>query len=237
MTSGPRVIAIMLVIGASLWALHITTMPDEPFATDSAVLVAIGLLIFSVISAVGLLVPRGRWARNLARGLLALEAVLAVATPLQGWALAGLAATGLGIVGIQGKWFDGWLRRLPAADGPGLKTMGLILGCIALVPIIGIASPSGVVFRQGLLGAAGIVIAWGYGKANMWGLWAARLLLFPLAVVAALAAPLAGAALLLAAGIGLTYAAWSSEARLAISPLMDQLPGPRNLGPLPEATE
>ncbi len=227
----------MMVIGASLWTLHITTMPDDPFSTDSAVLIAIGLLIFSVIAAVGLLVPRGRWARNLSRGLLAFEAALAVTTPLQGWAVAALAATGVGIVGIQGKWFDGWLRRLPAADGPGLKTMGLILGCIALVPVIGISSPSGVVVRQGLLGAAGIVIAWGYGKANMWGLWAARLLLLPLAVVAALSAPPGGAALLLAAGSGLTYLAWSSEARLAISPLMDQLPGPRSLGPLPEATE
>ncbi len=237
MSSGPRVIAIVLVIGASLWSLHITTMPDDPFSTDSAVLVAIGLLMFSLISAVGLLVPRGRWARNLARGLLAFEAVLAVATPLQGWAVAGLVATGLGIVGIQGKWFDGWLRRLPSADGPGLKTMGLILGCLALVPIVGLTSPSGVVFRQGLLGAAGIVIAWGYGKANMWGLWAARLLLVPLAVAAAFAAPPAGAALVVVFGIGLTLLAWSSEARLAISPLMDQLPGPRNLGPLPGATE
>lgn len=230
-------IAITLVIGASLWTLHITTMPDDPFSTDSAVLVAIGLLMFSLIAAVGLLVPRGRWARNLARGLLAVEAALAVATPLQGWAIAGLVATGLGIVGIQGKWFDGWLRRLPAADGPGLKTMGLILGCLALVPIVGLSSPSGVVFRQGLLGAAGIVIAWGYGKANMWGLWAARLVLVPLAVVAALAAPPLGAVILVVAGVGLSVLAWSSEARLAISPLMDQLPGPRNLGPLPGATE
>lgn len=227
----------MLVIGASLWSLHIATTPDEPFATDAAVLVAVGLLMFSVISAAGLLVPRGRWARNLARGLLAVEAGLALATPLRGWAIAALVATGLGIIGIQGRWFDGWLRRLPAADGPGLKTMGLILGCLALVPAIGLASPSGVVIRQGLLGAAGIVIAWGYSKAKMWGLWSARILLAPLAVVAALDAPPAGAALLLVLGGGLTWLAWSREARLAISPLMDHLPGPRNLGPLPGATE
>jgi len=228
---------VILVIGASLWTLHITTSVDEPFATDSAVLVSIGLLMFSVIAAAGLLLPRGRWARNLGRGLLAFEAGLAVVTPLQGWAIAALIATGLGIVGVQGRWLDGWLRRLPAADGPGLKTMALVLGCLALVPALGIASPGGVVFRQGLLGAAGIVIAWGYSKAQMWGLWSARIVLAPLAIVAAVEAPLAGSILLITLGGALTWFAWSSEARIAISPLMDQLPGPRHLGPRPRVGE
>ncbi len=233
MTLAPRFIAVLLVVGASLWALALSAAPDEPFSTDSAVLVSIGLLMFSVIAAIGLLLPRGRWARNLARVVLALELVLALATPLEGWALAALGASAAGLVGIQGRWLDGWLRRLPAALGPGLRPMLFVLGALALVPAIGLASPSGVEIGQGLLGAFGIVTAWGYSKAHLWALWAARLITPVLTVVAALAAPPLGALGLAMFGFTLSALAWSEETRLAISPLMDSLPGPRQVRPKP----
>lgn len=235
MNPAPRLIALLVVVGASLWSLAIATATDEPFGTDAATLVSIGLLTFAVIAAVGLLIPRGRWARNLSRGLLSFEVLLALVTPLQGWAIAALAATALGIIGIQGRWLDGWLRRLPSAEGPGLRPMLFLLGCLALVPLLGLASPSGVELRQGLLGALGIVTAWGYSKARIWALWAGRLLLPVLTVVAATAAPVLGSILLLAFGFGLTALAWSEEVRLAISPLMDRLPGPRQVRPRPGA--
>ena len=231
MNPAPRLIAVTMVLGASCWALTIATSPDEPFATDSGVLISIGLLGFALIAAVGLLLPRGRWARNLARGLLIFEIVLAAVVPLEGWALAALTVTGLGVVGIQGRWLDGWLRRLPAANGPGLKPMLFLLGSLALVPAIGIASPSGVEFRQGLFGAAGIIVAWGYSKAQLWGLWTGRIAIVPLAVIAAWAEPLAGAASLIAIGVAMSWLAWSNETRLAVSPLLDELPGPRRLAP------
>jgi hypothetical protein len=237
MSRAPNAIAILLVLGASLWAFTLATNLDEPFAMDSGVLVSIGLLMFALIAAVGLLVPRGRWARNMARGLLAIEVVLASVTPLRGWAVAALIATGLGIVGVQGKWLNGWLRRLPSADGPGLKPILFMVGSLALVPILGLASPGGVVLRQGLLGAAGIVTAWGYGKANLWALWSGRLLLAPLAIVAAVGASMGGTVLILAAGAGLVWLAWTSEVRLAVSPLLDTLPGPRTLRPRQEEPE
>jgi hypothetical protein len=237
MSRAPHAIAVLLVVGASLWALTLATHVDEPFAMDSGVLVIIGLLMFALIVAVGLLIPRGRWARNLARGLLAAEVLLATVTPLRGWAIAALVATGIGIVGVQGRWLSGWLRRLPAADGPGLKPMVFILGLLAFVPLLGVASPGGVEFKQGLLGAAGIVIAWGYGKANLWAVWAGRLLLGPLAIVAATAATMPGTALILTVGAALTGLAWTKEVWLAASPLLDTLPGPRAVRPRREVGE
>jgi len=237
MSRAPHVIAVLLVIGASLWSLAITTSRNEPFALDSATLISTGLLVFALIAAVGLLIPRGRWARNLARGLLGVELLLAVITPLRGWAIAALIATGLGIVGVQGRWLNGWLRRLPSATGPGLKPILFIIGLLALVPLVGFASPDGVVFRQGVLGAAGIVTAWGYGKANMWALWSGRVLIMPLAILAATAASIGGAALTLAAGTGVTWLAWTKEVRLAVSPLLDTLPGPRTVRPKQEGPQ
>jgi hypothetical protein len=193
--------------------------------------------MFALIAAVGLLIPRGRWARNLARGLLCVEVLLAAATPLRGWAIAALIATGLGIVGVQGRWLNGWLRRLPSATGPGLEPILFILGLLALVPVIGFASPGGVIFRQGVLGAVGIVTAWGYGKANLWALWSGRVLILPLAILAATAASIGGATLILAVGTAVTWLAWTKEARLAVSPLLDTLPGPRTLRPRQESGE
>lgn len=218
-----------------MWSLAVATRPDDPFSTDAGVLVSIGLLAFSLIAAVGLLLPRGRWARNLARALLLGEALLAAAVPLAGWAVPALVATAVSVVGIQGKWLDGWLRRLPAAEGPGLKAMLFALGAIALVPVVGLAAPGGVEIRQGLLGAMGVLIAWGYSKAHVWALWAGRVVLPVVAVVAASASGFPGAIALLAAGFSLTYLAWTKDARLAISPLMDNLPGPRRMTPKPGA--
>ena len=235
MTLAPRLIAFSLVLGASLWSLALATRPDEPFSTDAVVLVTIGLLAFSVIAAVGLLLPRGRWARNLARALLIGEVLLAAVAPLAGWAIAALAMTGVSLVGIQGKWLDGWLRRLPAADGPGLKAMLYALGAIALVPAVGLAAPGGVEIRQGLLGAVGVLIGWGYSKAQLWALWVGRLLLPIVTVGAAVASEPLGAVALLIVGFSMTYLAWSEETRLAISPLLDNLPGPRRMSPKPEA--
>jgi len=237
MSRAPQAIAVFLVVAASLWAWAISSVPNEPFATDSAVLMSIGLLMFSLIAAVGLLLPRGRWARNLARAVLGAEVLLAMVVPMGGWALTALIATGLGILGIQGKWLDGWLRRLPAADGPGVKPILFILGSLALVPALGAASPDGVVFQQGMLGAAGIIVAWGYSKAKMWALWAGRFLFAPLTVLAAVAASLAGASLLVVLGFGLVWLAWSGEVRLTINPLLDSLPGPRQFRKTEEATE
>lgn len=234
MTLAPRLIAVSLVLGASLWSLAISTRADDPFSTDAAVLVSIGLLSFAVIAAIGLLLPRGRWARNLARALLIGEALLGAAVPLSGWAIPALVATGGSLVGIQGKWLDGWLRRLPAADGPSLKAILYVLGAIALVPAIGLAAPGGVEIRQGLLGALGVLIAWGYSKAQIWALWAGRLLLPAVTVLAAVNSDPLGAVALLIIGLALTYLAWTEAVRLAISPLMDNLPGPRRMDPKPE---
>ena len=79
-----------------------------------------------------------------------------------------------------------------------------------------------------------MLIAWGYSKANVWALWAGRLALPALTVVAAAASEPLGAVALLIVGFSLTYLAWTEEARLAISPLMDNLPGPRRMNPKPE---
>ena len=115
--------------------------------------------------------------------------------------------------------------------------MLFLLGALALVPAIGIGSPSGLEVRQGILGAAGIVIAWGYSKAKFWALWAGRLGFLPLSLLAAWPAPPLGRAFIAACGLAMTWLAWDQETRLAISPLLDQLPGPRHLNPREEAAD
>lgn len=234
MTLAPRIIAVSLVVSASLWSLAVTSRPGDPFGTDAAILVSLGLVFFAVIAAVGLLLPRGRWARNLGRALLLWEMLLAVAVPLTGWAIVALVSTAVSVVGIQGKWLDGWLRRLPTAEGPGLKAMLYALGGLGLVPLIGLAAPGGVDLRQGVLGAAGIFVAWGYSKAQLWAVWTGRLLIPAFTIFAMTTAPRLGAVAIAVVGVGMTYLAWSKEVRLAISPLIDDLPGPRRLNPKPE---
>ena len=135
--------------------------------------------------------------------------------------------TGVTLIGLAGPWLDGWIRKRPAAEGPGPRPLGVVFGLLALVPAVGIAAPSGLSAWHGVLGAAGVLLAWSYSRAQLWALWATRLTLPLIAIPAAVQGPWGGAAALLALVAMITAFAWTSEALLAVNPLMDRLPGPR----------
>jgi hypothetical protein len=236
MPSSPHVSAALVSVAAASLAVHLATGPS-PFAPSSATVVAIGAMLFAIITAVGLVLVRGRWARYL--GLVVAGGsvvVAATADDLGPWEIAAIVA-GLAAVGtLAGRWLDVWIRARPSATGPDPKAVLLLLGLLGLVPVAGLVCPSGLDTAHGALGAAGVLLAWGYGKAQVWALWAARLVLPVVVVLAALAAPWPGAVAIVAYGAGLTWLAWQAEVRLAVQPLMDQLPGPRSIrGPNREA--
>ncbi len=217
---------------AIAWTLHLAAAP-EPFAVDAALSVALGILIFSVIAVAGILLSRGRWSRWLARAVVTAEALVFVATDptVAGYTAAGITAAAL--VAIEGPWLDGWVRKRPSAEGPGPTPIGVVLGGLALTPIVGVASPAGLAVWHGILGAAGVLLAWSYARAMPWSLWAIRVALVPLAVPAIVLSPPAGAVLLSAAVITITALAWAKESFLAVHPMFDRLPGPRSATPGP----
>lgn len=227
--SSPQVAASLVVLAAGSLTVHLARSP-APFAGSSAAVIAIGAMLFAVLASVGLMVVRGRWARWLALSVaVGVIGVAAIAEDFGGWAFASVGL-GLGaLVTLAGRWLDGWIRGRPSATGPDPKAVVLLIGFLALVPLVGLASPGGLETAHGMLGAGGVLLAWGYSKALVWALWAARLVLPLLVIAAALASPLPGALALLGVGAVLAWLTWTPEARLAVQPLLESTPGPRRI--------
>lgn len=225
----------LVVLGATLWLIRLGLAPD-PFSGDAAAAVGIGIAIFSVVAAAGILLVRGRWVRTFVLSMLALWLALAVVLPLDVWTILAAMATGAAAVGLMGPWLRGWLRLRPVAGGPPWQATTLALGAVALTPIVGVASPSGLSTAHGVLAGAGLFLGWGYARTHMWGLWGLRLAIVPLAILAALQSPPAGAGLIIVAGTAITVLAWTRHATIAARPLLDRLPGPRVSTPRSEGT-
>ncbi len=224
----PFVVAGAVVVAGLATAAHVAVAGPPP-ASDSAAVIALGLLILTLVATAGLLVARGRWSRWLSAALAVTEAGIVAFTEPTGWGWLALAGALVALGGLAGRWLDGWLRPRPSATGPDPLAVALRLGLIALVPLVGLSSPSGLTTAHGLLGAAAVVLAWAYGKAKVWGLWGVRLGLLPLAVPAVLASPPIGAVARGAAVVTLVALSWTPTALRSVQPLMDSLPGPRKV--------
>lgn len=227
--------ATLVVVGATLWLIRLGLAPD-PFSGDAAAAIGIGIGIFSVVAAAGILLVRGRWVQTFVLSMLALWLTLAVVLPLDVWSILATVVTGAAAIGLMGPWLRGWLRLRPVAGGPPWQATALALAAVGLTPLVGAASPSGLSTAHGVLAGAGLFLGWGYARTHMWGLWGLRLALLPLAAIAALDSPPAGAGILVVTGTAITVLAWTRQATLAARPLLDHLPGPRVSKPRSEGT-
>ena len=222
----PFIIAGLVMASGFAWTIHLIVAP-APWEPDSALAIAIGTMVFSIVAMGALLLGRGRWTRFFAIGLLLSELLLLLVADVTRWLVAAVILSGLALAGLGGPWFKGWLRERPAADSPGWKPLGLAIGAFGIVPLVGIAAPDGLDPAHGVAGALGILLAWGYLKGGSWALWGLRLAMPLSLLAAALVSPQPGAfTLLVAAGL-LVYLAWSEESRLAVQPLPNELPAPR----------
>jgi hypothetical protein len=222
----PHVIAALVMATGLAWTIHLIVAP-EPWAVDSAFAIALGTLVFSIVAMSGLLLSRGRWTRYFANGLIAAELLILLVADFEPWLLVAVVGSVLSLVGLNGPWLKGWLRERPAAGSPGVIPLGLAIGAFALVPLVGLASPSGLEYAHGILAAVGILSSWGYIKGYMWALWLLRIALPLLATVAATASPPGGFIIMVVVALGFAWSAWTEDARLAVDPLPATLPAPR----------
>ena len=221
----PYAIAVLVMAAGLSWTAHLVVSP-EPWTFDSALAIALGTMIFSIVAMTALLLSRGRWTRNFAIGLLTAELAIALAADFDGWLVAALITTCLALAGLSGPWLKGWIRERPAAGAPGVEPILLAIGTFALVPLVGVVSPQGLAPADGALGAVAVLLTYGYMKGMPSALLGLRFALPVLVVLAAAVSPWWGALLLLVIGAGLAYLAWTKPARLAVEPA-PELPAPR----------
>ncbi|MCP3995122.1 MAG: hypothetical protein GY722_08665, partial [bacterium] len=166
MSRMPFVIASTVMAAGLAWTIHLVVSPD-PWAEDSALAIAIGALVYSIAAMAALLLSRGRWTRYFAAILLGLELLIVLVADIEGWLITAVVLSAIALAGLGSPWFKGWLRERPAAGAPGYKPMALVIASFGFVPLVGLASPSGLEPSHGVLGAVGILLAWGYMKGGI----------------------------------------------------------------------
>ncbi len=194
---------------------------------DASALVALGSFVVLAVTVVALLLSPGKWVRNnlVAVAFQWLIIALLAAIDLL-WAVAFLA----GIAGIALAWMPGqndWFRQI-RPDRVPVRATTLALGLLWTPTVVGMSSFSGIASTGWALAGFGLVGGWAYARTVPGVLWILRLGTPALGLAAVTGLHhLWSVPPLLALIVGLTYLAWSAEARTATEP-----PGPRRVDPI-----
>ncbi len=209
----PLVAALLFLATIAVWSTALltdaTTLP-----TDVARSAGAAAWVAGIVTLVGLLLARGRWAQRTAL-LLVIGAILPAAwveSEVLFW-VGVVVAAGAGVALLVGP-MPGWIRPGRSMEAPPDSAVVLML-ILVLWPLFGaplIGDP------LGLLLWAGPGLAFWYGRATVSGLWAARLgSTIPL--VSAVGADLTGWVLAAAIAAATAWWAWKADTRLAVLPL------------------
>lgn len=223
----PPVIISAVFAGAELlWAIRFTIAPD-PLSPGSSALVVAGIVVYTVIAVVGLLLVRAPWARWLALTT-AIGTVLlgALGGEVDALSIAAGAVSLLAIGALAGPWLEIWLRQRPGS-GAGPIAVALPLCSIVALPLAGAASAESVTPPALILAVAGPILAWAYARGFVFGLWGLRVAAPALALIAAIATGSRMSLAFVIYGATVGALAWFPAARDALSPVQAPLPSPR----------
>ncbi|MCJ7726916.1 MAG: hypothetical protein MUP76_11095 [Acidimicrobiia bacterium] len=219
MPRAPLMIAALSVAAPLVWAAHLA-LDADPFAGAPSAVLAVGLAAASVVLGVALLIARARWARPMAVATALAGLGLAVVTPIDAGAVAGITLSGAALAGSLGPWLARWLRRLPSAEAPP-RPAAVAVTAAALLPLaVAIARFDGFGgFDWGLCATAAIA-AIAMLRARPVGLWVARLAVPSAGLAAGFAAGLPDGIFLAVAAVVASAPAWHRDVRLSIRPIV-----------------
>lgn len=224
--SAPYVVSGLLA-GSALGLTLVLLIDTEPLTPGAALLIAVGVWLYTVVAIAGILLVRAPWARWLGLGTaIAVAVAIAVAGFDSAAAILTAAVSLAAVAGLAGPWLTVWLRRQPGM-GPEPGAAALPLVAIGAPLVAGIAAWNGPTISVAIAAVLGVVGASAYARADRWGLWLLRLVYPIAAVVAGVQLGLAWGALLVAHGVAVTLLAWSRQASRAQRSIGAVLPAPR----------
>lgn len=218
------VIAGTILATGSLWASRLILAPGL-FADSSGAVLGLDLLAVSAVAAVGMILSRGRWSRNLGWFLVAAELGLLTVMAFDGWAWVALAATGTTLVLLSGPWPKRFLRQLPPAAAPAVIVVYLAIGLLLVPGLVAVANPAGMGAVHWVAAGVGVASGWAFSRALVVGLWAVRVVVPGVLIAAAVASPLFGGLALAVASVAILLLAWSRAAGLAVHALVSATTG------------
>ena len=213
------VASFSVMLAGLVWGLRLIDA-SAPFADSSGALLAIGLVVVSTVSSLGMVMARGVWARRVGGAVLATQVVLAFVMDLDLWGVIALTATLFAIGLVAGPWLDGFLRRLPPAEPIPAAAMALGLGLIAVPGLLAVSSPGGIELVHWVAALLALATAWAFARALRLGLWSARMLVPLVLIGAAVASSPPGLFVGLALAMTCVALAWSGPVNRAVTPLL-----------------
>jgi len=220
------IISGLFAVAELLWSVRLTVSP-EPFSPGSSALIVAGIVLYTVIAVVGMLLVRAPWARWLALTTAVCTVVVgALGTDVDALSITAAALSLVAVGALAGPWLKIWLRQRPGA-GAGAIAVALPLAAMAALPLAGLASVESAAPAALILAFAGPLLAWAYVRGFASALWGLRLAAPALAIVAAIATATWGSAAFLIYGATVGVLAWSPAARDALWPVQAPLPPPR----------
>jgi hypothetical protein len=214
----PFAACAVLILSCLWWGFSLTIGP-APWSPVQSVVIAAGLLVGGTASAAGILTDRSPLARRLGFGTLAMTGIIAALRPAgSGWVV-GVALAVVAGVGLAGPWMRDWMRERPTPESPAPVPAALLILLLGL-PVAAALWPQKTGAVALALGSVGAwVIALLYARGGKGALWACRIGI-PLLAVAAIGFDDAAAITWLAGVVIGTILAWTTNARLAIRPLV-----------------
>lgn len=216
-----------------MWAFVLTG--STPWATSSATVLGVGLIVVAGVGIVGMIGGAARWAHRLAVGLGIAEVALAVPHEISPMTSAGLFFGGAALAGLGGTAMRGMVRQRPPADGPPPKSVALAITLLVSPPIWALASLDGL----GTYGTIASIVTWAamahYVKAWPFALPFVRLVLPTTLIVCAVASDVITGSAIATSAIVAGYLAWTVAVRVAINPLATPgkaVPIPAELAPV-----
>ncbi len=218
----------VLLVGAVLgWVAQLLTGP-VPWPTESAALLAAGLVLLHGILAVATLLAPGRWVSASATlvGLAELGLALTIPLSVTWWVAVALTAGA-----VTSMWRRSLVMLHAAVTRPDRVppvATALAVGLMALPAVVGAAGVEGVTAGGWVLAGAGVLLGWAYMRALVSALWVIRIALPVLGVWAGLGMPPAAGVAIAAVSVALTALAWTKPALAAANPL-----APERVKPVP----
>lgn len=217
-------IVTSLVVAPMVFGAVLLALTPAPFSTDAALLLAAGNTILGTIVAVGFLLARARWARDLGLALALLWVGLGVVGESPWHSASVVLGAGL-LAAMAGPWPQRWLRRLPATEAPPRAAAALLFALVSVPTLLAIASPTGVTWASWAFAAWCLVLAWAVARAVPGASTAARFAHPVLAIAIAYAAGRYGGAVVVVSGAVVAVLAWQPEVRVAVAPLVPPMAG------------
>lgn len=214
-----RAVAFSALLIASTLIWSFMMLEAGIWRSDSALVGAVTMVILATVSVVGMLVGHARWARRLGIGLCL--AAMALASGLDvspAWWL-GLAATSLSLSGMVGSGMNALVRQLPPAVGPPTEAVVLPLLLLAAPGFLALARPEGLGLAVTVTIGCCWIAALAYGKAFPGAVILTRLVVPATLLASGFTSRWNGLVDLLLAVVA-TKVAWSTNAKVAIRPLV-----------------